>query len=203
MDKRERALPRPPSPGNRFGEGDGGQAPLMADQMAMAAAQGKIEQFMDEALPDNDHARKLAAMMMGMSGMMPSGHPAAASVDASEKKEQAEASGPESVTESVPATPELPIEDIRKAVQDADVASLMALLKEEHCKRSGSAEESRVSEHTQHLQNLPLQGSPTSIEKLLLDRVMAIAAGNDLTPDWVITRALKLYVEGYEKTGRL
>ena len=203
MDKRERALPRPPSPGNRFGEGDGGQAPLMADQMAMAAAQGKIEQFMDEALPDNDHARKLAAMMMGMSGMMPPGHPAAASVDTSEKKEQTEASGPE----LVPADPELPIEDIRKAVQDADVASLMALLKEEHCKRSGSAEdsaeESRVLEHSHHLKNPPLPGSPTSIEKLLLDRVMAIAARNDVTPDWVITRALKLYVEDYEKTGRL
>jgi len=47
---------------------DGG---LIADKLAAAMAEGKIDEFMKQELPDNEYARKLAQMMMGISGMMP------------------------------------------------------------------------------------------------------------------------------------
>jgi len=49
------------------------QGPLIADQMAMAAACGNLDEFMQKNLPDNEHGAEAALMMMGMTGMMPPG----------------------------------------------------------------------------------------------------------------------------------
>ena len=38
--------------------------------MAAAAAEGKLEDFLKQEMPDNEYARNLANMMMGMTGMM-------------------------------------------------------------------------------------------------------------------------------------
>lgn len=207
MSRKEKPLPSPPSSGSRFKEEDRASAPLMADQMAMAAAAGKIEQFMEEALPDNEHARKLATMMMGMSGMMPPGQ-TGASPAAGQNQAQSQTS-PGAAEKQTPETPDAPPPDeVYEAIRNADVKGLTDLLKREHAKRSGESaavadtglgqQQAPAHEHVP-----PHQPPPASIEKMLIDRVMAIAFEHDLTPDWVVMRALKLYVEGYEKTGRL
>ena len=38
--------------------------------MAQAAAEGKLDEFLKQEMPDNEYARNLASMMMGMTGMM-------------------------------------------------------------------------------------------------------------------------------------
>lgn len=203
MSRKEKPLPSPPSPGSRFKEEDRASAPLMADQMAMAAAAGKIEQFMEEALPDNEHARKLAAMMMGMSGMMPPVQAEASPAAGQDRprNQTQDQTSPGAADERNPENPDAPpLDEVYEAVRNADVKGLMGLLRQEHSKRSG---DSATGTETGPQQQPPQQPSPASIEKMLLERVMAIAFEHDLTPDWVVMRALKLYVEGYEKTGRL
>jgi len=74
MSEKERPLPKPPT--TPFGrkrpfEEKEDNAPLMADRLAAAMAEGTLDEFMKQELPDNEHARTLAMMMMGMSGMMP------------------------------------------------------------------------------------------------------------------------------------
>ena len=41
------------------------------------------------------------------------------------------------------------------------------------------------------------------IEKDMLDALMKVAFENKLSIDWLMARALKLYLEEYQKTGRL
>ncbi len=214
MSRKEKRLPSPPSPGSRFREEDRAAAPLMADQMAMAAAAGKIEQFMAESLPDSEHARKLAEMMMGMTGMMPPGRTGsspAAGEDRPQHQTQHQPlnqASPAAEAEQAPEPPVTPPNGVCEAARNADVKGLMNLLRQEHSKRSGEgaagADTDAFSQPPPLQQQVPPpQLPPASIEKILIDRVMAIAFEHDLTPDWVVMRALKLYVEGYEKTGRL
>lgn len=201
MSRKDKTLPTPPKAGNRFREEERGAGPLMADQMAMAAAAGKIDQFMEKALPDSEHARKLATMMMGMTGMMPPPRPEAPPTAAQGQTEPAA----EEPAAGIAETP--PPDEVLQAVQNADVKGLMDLLRHEHSKRSGAGIPDLAAgccpqpPAPQQLHPQPLPGA--SVEKKLIDSVLAISAENELTPDWVVTRALKLYVEGYEKTGRL
>src|SRR5512135_840359 len=73
--RKEKPLPKPPH--TAFGrkkptehaEGD----TLLADRLAEAMAEGKIEDFLKQELPDNEYARNLTSMMMGMTGMLPIG----------------------------------------------------------------------------------------------------------------------------------
>ncbi len=41
------------------------------------------------------------------------------------------------------------------------------------------------------------------IDKELIDALIKIAGENSVTLDWMILRAIRLYVQDYEKTGRL
>jgi hypothetical protein len=41
------------------------------------------------------------------------------------------------------------------------------------------------------------------IDKELIDALVRIAADNSVTLDWIIFRAVKVYVEEYRKTGKL
>lgn len=185
MDEKDRPLPQPsrrPFGRPRPGEQRDGQ-PLMADALAMAAAEGRLDEFMQREMPDNEYARNLVSMMMGMTGMAP---PAAAG-EPSPAREEAAAQG----TDETPKPPE----DVIRAVGAGDVAGLTEILKKEHAKRSGSP----VMESA-----APAQGAgPAAAEQETIDRMVAIAAENGLTVDWVVLRALKLYVEEYQKTGRL
>jgi hypothetical protein len=199
MSKKEKPLPKPPS--TPFGkkrsfEDNENRGPLMADQMAIAMSQGKLDEFLQKELPDNEHARKLAEMMMGMSGMMPpggfSGNPAPGT-EGSSNEPDSEEHGEQSADIQPP-------EDIVNAVQSGDLQGLMGLLAREHAKRTGSS----ITDipHEEKNSNVPSSAGP-AVDKEVIDQIMKIASDNDLSLDWLFFRALKRYVEEYEKTGNL
>ena len=125
--KKEKPLPKPPH--TAFGrkkpaelrEEDG---PLLADRLAAAMAEGRVEDFLKQELPDNEYARSLTSMMMGMTGMMPMAGTETA-------PRPPEKTGQTAPAETAAPAEELP-EDIRAAVQGGDVKGLTDLLRREH-----------------------------------------------------------------------
>ena len=89
-------------------------------------------------------------------------------------------------------------EEVLKAVEAGDVKSLKELLEREHRKRMPDAIVSPISE-----ENTARFLEQPGIEKDLFDDILKIASDNNLTPDWVLIRALKAYVREYQRTGRL
>jgi hypothetical protein len=89
-------------------------------------------------------------------------------------------------------------EDVVKDVEAGDVKSLRELLEHEHRKRMPDAHVSPISE-----ENTARFLQQPGMEKDLLEDIMKIASDNNLTPDWVLIRALKVYVREYQRTGRL
>ncbi len=178
MSEKERPLPRPPVRAfgqKEFSEREG--TPLMADRLAEALGEGRFEEFMRSEMPDNAYAEKLVAMMMGMTGMIP----------------------PENLHHDSPAegksTAPSPPDDLREAVDAGDVKKVMEILSREHDKRpasSGQEPESREQ-----------RAGQTADEKKMLDDLVKIAADNSVSLDWIIGRAVKLYISDYHKTGRL
>lgn len=192
MDEKKLPLPQP---GNRpFGTARPGEVregqTLMADALAMAAAEGRLDEFIKREMPDSEHARSLVAMMMGMTGMAGMAPPQAAGRPEAEK-------GPVSgdALPPVPEEAEPPPPEVVRAIEAGDVAGLMGLLKKEHERRAGVPAAEADAPASQPV----LQAA----EQEVIDRLVAIAAQNGLTVDWLVLRALKLYVEEYRKTGRL
>jgi hypothetical protein len=198
MTEGDRTLPTPPR--RRFGrsspEEAGTAAPLTSDKMALAAAEGRLEEFFQRELPEGDHARNLALMMMGLSGLMPEEVPGPPAT--------AQPPGPARPSPDAQPLeePHLPPE-VLAAVQQGDVASLTGLLRAEHEKRfppAAAADEAP-----------PLPASPAAppatgrpgIDAAIIDELLRIAADNDVTVDWLTLRAVKLYVEEHRRTGRL
>lgn len=143
MSKKEKPLPIPPnSPIGRkkgFMQNEE-EEPLMADQIAKAIAEGKLEEFLQNKMPDNEYAKALTMMMLKMTGMSPSeGLPS----EIEEKSEKPSTIQPSN-------SPDLPI-----------------------------------------------------IEKDTLDQLNKIASENNVNLDWIVLRALRVYVQEYLKTGRL
>lgn len=199
MPKKEKPLPKPPS--TPFGrkrsfEDNENRDPLMADRMAMAMSQGKLDEFLRKELPDNEHARKLAEMMMGMSGMMPAG---GLSGDPAPETEEF-SKGPASEEQGERSSDTQPPEDIVTAVQAGDLQGLMGLLAREHIKRTGSS--ITDTPHEEKNSTAPSSAGP-AVDKEVIDQLMKIATDNDLSLDWLFFRALKRYVEEYKKTGNL
>jgi hypothetical protein len=198
MSDNEKPLPKPPK--TPFGkkrmseEEQEGQAPLMADQMAMAAATGNLDEFMQQNIPDNEHARKLAMMMMGMTGMMPPGAFPGAGTEAMQPPQAA--SQPEKTGETSPET-EVP-EDVRQAIMSGNMEELKGLLIREHQRRTGSA-----IEEFPPAQEAGFNTAPSEIEKEVLDKLIKIASANSVTLDWLIMRALKVFIQEFQKNGRL
>ncbi|MBI5847273.1 MAG: hypothetical protein HZB31_04875 [Nitrospirae bacterium] len=196
MSENEKPLPKPPK--TPFGkkrmseEEREGQAPLMADQMAMAAATGNLDEFMQQNIPDNEHARRLAMMMMGMTGMMPGGFSGAG---AETIQPPAAAAQPERPGEASPET-EVP-DDVRQAIMSGNMEELKGLLIREHQRRTGSVIEAPAVEEA------GFNSAPSGIEKEVLDELIKIASTNSVTLDWLIMRALKVFIQEYQKTGRL
>ncbi len=192
MAKNERPLPKPPR--TPFGKGrsgpeSGGQG-LLADKMAEAAALGKLDEYLAQELPDNEQARALAKMMMGMTGMMPGN-------TQPEQMMPQQAAGPDEGQ-----TAEVPPEVIR-AVQGGDVAGLMALLRREHQRLSPGAAPAPEAEEQKASPPSPSGQPAPAIDKELIDALIRIASDNSVTLDWIILRAIKVYVEEYRKTGKL
>jgi len=91
-----------------------------------------------------------------------------------------------------------PPEAILKAVQSGDVKSLKELLAREHRKRMPDAADISISE-----ENTARFLEQPGLEKNLMDSILKIASDNGLPPDWVLVRALKVFVREYQRTGRL
>lgn len=198
MSKKEKPLPKPPNTAfgrkKQFGQEEE-QGALLADRMAAAMAEGKLEEFLKQEMPDNEYARNLATMMMGMTGMMPPGGAPAFS-HSPENREQP--LPPENAASSqTPSAEEVP-EEVKKAIQGGDVRGLMDLLRREHQKRM-PGEEIKPPEET----TTPQPVDQPTIDKELIDALIQIAKNNSVTMDWIILRAIKVYVEEYQKTGKL
>ncbi|GBD99111.1 hypothetical protein BMS3Abin07_01143 [bacterium BMS3Abin07] len=179
MPKKDKPLPTPPS--TPFGrkkrpEHAEEKSPLLTDRLATAMAEGKLNEFLEKEMPENEHARKLAEMMMGMTGMMP--------MQGNRKREG----------EHTP----MPPEDIVDAVKTENVGDLVGLLKREHEKRHPD-NKINIPEKPKSFPDEELSNE----EKEIIDRLVEISTANKVSLDWLILRALKFYVKEYEKTGKL
>ena len=199
MPKKEKPLPKPKStPFGRkraFENDRQDDSSLLADELAMAASGGKLEEFIKDRLPDSEQARKLAEMMMGMTGMMPppvSGQP----VKKQKETGQAEAEGAGADDEKPKVQPP---DDVVNAVQSSDVKGLIDLLKREHHKRTGTVPDEVSTGGTASAPSNP----PAMIEKQIIEELINISSSNGLSLDWVCFRPMKRYVEEYRKTGNL
>ena len=209
MSESDRPLPTPPR--SRFGrdsrEDAGPASGMISDRMALAAAEGRLEEFLQHEIPEGDHARNLAMMMMGMSGMMPMEIPAELPQAVSTHSPPPPASDAQTAI-----SPEVPPE-VLAAIQQGDVANLMGILRAEHAKRAGlgapdeppqspAAASAAGRRPSSGLGRASVAG-PAGIDTAIIDELIRISADNDVTVDWLMLRAVKLYVEEYRKTGRL
>ncbi len=202
MKKTDKNKPLPTPPTVPFGrkrpfEESRGHEPLIADRMAAAIAEGKLDEFLKQEMPDNQYARNLATMMLGMTGMMPGTGVLQGAPPAPEPQQPP---SPESeIPAQVSTAGDIP-EDIQSAVQGGDVQGVMDMLRREHLKRSSRANE-----------ELPKTATPDSskprdmpiFDKETIDALISIAKENDVTLDWVILRAIKVFVREYANSGRL
>jgi len=199
MTEPDRPLPTPPR--SRFGrdsqEEAGATSGMISDRMALAAAEGRLEEFLQHELPEGDHARNLAMMMMGMSGMMPTEMPAGLPQTVSPL-------GTPPAAADLPAavSPEVPPE-VLAAIQQGDVANLMGILRAEHAKRSGEEAAAAEAPLRSAAPEAPPAAGRAGIDAAIIDELIRIGADNDVTVDWLMLRAVKLYVTEYRKTGRL
>lgn len=187
-------MPKPPN--NAFGrknnfEQEVSRGLLLADRMAQAAAEGKLDEFLKKEMPDNEYARNLAGMMMGMTG-----------VGAGVKSASDAKTGQQHQPDKEPST-EVP-EDVKQAIMEGDLQSLKTLLRREHQKRNpgasaGSQEEAVPSPPAPHA---PSPQEP-AINKDIIDALVNTATENNVSLDWIILRAIKVYVQEYLKTGKL
>ena len=196
MSKKEKELPKPkktPFGKNRH-ENEGQDDLLMADRMALAAAEGRLNEYLDQEIPEGEYARKLTTMMMGMTGILP---PEGVSADNQQKGPSSDAAETDTVSEGIAAAA-VP-EDVTEAAKAGDVEVLKELLAREKQKRTPGPVGTKVE--------IPKpdqpQSSPSMIEKDMLDSMIKVAFDNKVSVDWLMARALKLYLEEYQKTGRL
>ncbi|MBZ0155199.1 MAG: hypothetical protein K8I29_03170 [Alphaproteobacteria bacterium] len=213
MSREEKPLPKPPStPFGRkkqFG-GPENENTLLSDRLAMAMAEGKLEEYMQQEMPDNEYARTLTMMMMGMTGMtgnmsgiagmMPGG---LFTAPPKAETEPGASKGSEQKGEEKEPALQLP-DDLINAVQAGEVKEVMDLLRREHCKMHPDAEPVPPAEP---VPSSPASGSnltrQPSVEMEVVDTLAGIAEENGVSVDWLILRALKMYVKEYKETGRL
>lgn len=200
MTKKDNPLPKPPNSAfgrkNRFEQPDE-QAALLADRMAAAMAEGKLDEFIKQEMPDNEYARNLASMMMGMTGMLPMG---GAPITPSPAEQHSLSSANVPMEQVLPTTeaPAEVLEEVKKAIEGGDVKCLMGLLGQEHRKRTPGSDPGT----TEDTIATPSPAQP-AIDKDQVDALLQIALDNSVSVDWLILRAIKVYVQEYQKTGRL
>lgn len=186
MPTKKRQLPEPP--GGPFGRRrpfeERIEAPQTADRLTAALMEGRVEEFMDKEFGDVPHAKELAMMMLGATGMMPSSVKTKAEKTASEKK-------PVGKGKKKSGEPPKAPEKVMRAAEKGDLETLGNLLADELRKRSGSEG--------------PKKKSPkeTYFDKADIDIILEIAAKNNVSVDWVIARAIKLYARDYRTTERI
>ena len=200
MPRKDRPLPKPPKTPFGRARASSEQAPdgLLSDRMAEAAVQGKLDDFLRTELPDSEEARNLAKMMMGMSGMMPEGARVPAATGPGELSAEMLPQG------DVPSkTGQVP-DEVASMVQSGDVKGLMDMLRREHQKRSPGSELTGAADTVQGREPAaPQTSGMPAIDKELVDAMIKIARDNSVSADWIILRAIKVYVEEYQRTGKL
>lgn len=197
MSKRERDLPKPGKTpfSKKRPENEGQDDLLMADQMALAAAEGRLNEYLQQEIPEGEYAKKLTMMMMGMTGILPQEEGLPADEHAQSSPSKAAETGKAQEGEAGPAVPE----DVVSAVEAGDVEKLKELLAREKQRRTADPVEAGGGAREPE----QCQSSPSMIEKDTLDALIKVAFENKLSIDWLMARALKLYLEEYQKTGRL
>ena len=198
MPKKERALPQPPrkktGPGFSQEEETGG---LVFDKLQEAMAEGRMEEFMKENMPEGQHARKLVEIMMGMSGGGPF----------TGKMEGAEGNAPNKTgaNSSEAGKPPMKVpKDVLQAAMEGNVGTLADLLKREHGEPGPQRGKKKTEGGTIHKEGpLPEEKNVSLLEKEIMDSLLEIAVDNNLDMDWLIYRALKLYIKKYRETGQL
>lgn len=195
MSKKKKTLPKslhtPFSRKRDFEQGEERES-LMADEMAKAAAEGNLEEFLQAELPDSKYARDLAKMMMGMTGMFTPDNPPVNVADKNSEKSKFRSDEGASI-------PNTPPEDVLEATRTGDVKGLTEFLAREHKKRTDPGEMS-VQEKTL---SSAASAEDLTIEKDVIDQLIKIASDNNLSAEWIFFRALKRYVEEYKRTGNL
>jgi hypothetical protein len=201
MTKKDNPLPKPPNSAfgskKRFEQPDE-QTALLADRMAAAMAEGKLDEFIKKEMPDNEYARNLTSLMMGMTGMLPMGEAPTAPPPVERPRQSSnESAHPEQVLPEAEAPADV-LERVSKAVEGGDVKSVMELLRQEHSRRSPVSEPGTTEESS-------TASSPDqpAIDKDQVDALLQIAKDNSVSMDWLILRAIKVYVHEYQKTGKL
>ncbi len=198
MSEKEKPLPRPkdtPFGHKRRFEQDEDDSPLLADELAVAASQGKLDEFMQRNMPDNKYAKSLTMMMMGMTGMLPpEGSHSMPKNDSEVASVDVDPSDKTTLEIEVPG-------DAVNAIHSGDVKSLMEILEREHKKRMNDSDPLVRSEDPAPYGSQ--QDAQPNIETEILDQLIKIASNNNVTLDWIVLRALKLYVKEYVTTGRL
>jgi hypothetical protein len=212
MAESDRPLPTPPR--SRFGRPLRGEeereGSLTADRLTEAATTGRLEEFLQHEMPEGEHARNLAMMMLGMSGMAAPGTPGAASEPAAEHAVPVAAPGGEAAEPPNDAVSPVP-PAVLAATTRGDVAGLMSLLRAEHARRGGDGEAADEAPGAPAVPAdieaqpapAPAAPAPAAIDKALVDELIRVAAENQVTVDWLLLRAVKLYLGEHRKTGRL
>ena len=200
MTKKDKPLPKPPNKAfgrkNNFGHQDESSS-LIADRMAAAMAEGKLDEFIKQEMPDNEYARNLTNMMMGMTGMLPMGGAPTAPPPVEQPPQSSGSVPSEQVLPTAEVSAEV-LEDIRKAIESGDVKSMSELLRREHSKRATGSEPGAKEDAIP----TPLSSQP-AIDTEQIDALLQIAKDNSVSMDWLVLRAIKVYVQEYQKTGKL
>jgi len=197
--KKTRQLPTPPNKAigrKRLPQQADDESGLLADRMAAAMAEGKLDEFLTQETPNNEYAKNLVSMMMGMTGMMPMSDHITTQASAMQEKR----SLPSEEKHSEQGSPILEVpEDVQEAITSGDVKGLKEILRREHLKRTSGTDLGLSEEAVMQ----PQPSSMPTIDKDLIDALVEIAKDNSVTMDWMILRAIKVYVQEYKKTGRL
>ena len=224
MPKDKKPLPKPPKTpfGHKGRESDESDGSLVADKMSIAMAKGEMDSFIKEEFDGNANAAKLASMMMGMTGMSPGFMPPGetAPTTTAELKPETDDSKAEQVQPEEGISGITPPEDIMKAVMSGNVKELTGLLKKAAGHQdTGSAEKAgkdtkgsmpqEQAKTQKQSQGQPQELSPGQgmdipfMEKELLVKLIKMAEANEVSVDWLMQRALKLYIRDHENTGRM
>ncbi len=199
MKKTDKNKPLPTPPTTAFGwkkssEKSENRESLTADRMAAAMVEGKLDELLKQEMPDNEYARNLVTMMLGMTGMSQGAPPEL------NLRQPLEGAIPEQAITAgdVPG-------DVRSAIQGGNVQELTDMLRREHLKRNPEAGEELLEAaelETAAAETAKPQDIPV-IDKDTIDALISIAKENNVTLDWIILRAIKVYVREYGTSGRL
>ncbi len=194
MKKTDKNKPLPTPPTTAFGwkkssEKSENRESLTADRMTAAMVEGKLDELLNQEMPGNEYARNLVTMMLGMTGMSQGAPP---ELNLRQPLEGA-------IPEQAITAGDMP-GDVRSAIQGGNVQELTDMLRREHLKRNPEAGEELLEAAAAEAvkpQEVPV------IDKDTIDALISIAKENNVTLDWIILRAIRVYVREYGTSGHL